>query len=175
MNKMSLRLVFVCLVWSIYPLYSSAQSKINIMLDYHYLMGVSEIGEFNLSRKESKMYGNSLHFSVLYNISTQISAGVGVGADRYDNPDYNTFPIFAAIHYAPIKKIREAYTYTNIGYAVIDKNDTYSGRMWDIGIGYKKMFRTHLGVNFQIGYNLKQLEKIERTRHSLSFGVGLIF
>ena len=40
------------------------------------------------------MYGNPLHLSALYNFTQQLSAGVGVGADRYENPGYNTLLIY---------------------------------------------------------------------------------
>ncbi|EXY36446.1 hypothetical protein M145_1439, partial [Bacteroides fragilis str. 34-F-2 len=77
--------------------------------------------------------------------------------------------------------------FTNIGYAVIGKQETYTGMMWDLGIGYKKMFRSHFGLNFQFGYNLKQFRNINSyvtsdimqrensTRSSLSLGIGVIF
>lgn len=65
----------------------------------------------------------------------------------------------------------------------------------DLGIGYTKMFRRHFGLNFQIGYNLKEfagipsyrydidtenitityLGNIKDLRHSLSIGIGLVF
>ena len=34
------------------------------------------------------MYGNPLHLSALYNFTQQLSAGVGVGADRYEKIIY---------------------------------------------------------------------------------------
>jgi hypothetical protein len=175
MNAKSLKSIIVLsLLWS-YPLFSFSQSKINVFLDYHYQFGLSERGEYNLSRKDSKMYGNSLHLSVMYNFSKKFSGGLGVGADRYENPDYNTFPVFTSVHYSPLNNLQNVYTYTNLGYAVTNNNDTYSGVMWDLGVGYKKMFRTHFGLNLQIGYNLKQFQSIDRTRHSIALGIGVIF
>ncbi len=172
-------------------LHSQAQSKVNIFLDYHYRLGLYEIHKpYNISRKESKMYGNSIHLSVLYNITKQISAGIGMGADRYENPSYNTFPLFASAHYSPLKKHTNFYTYTNVGYAIVGKQETYKGAMWDLGVGYKKMFRRHFGLNFQVGYNWKQFQNVpsyvmiedamlpsrnDNTRSSISLGLGLIF
>lgn len=67
------------------------------------------------------------------------------------------------------------------------------GWLWDLGIGYTKMFRRHFGLNFQIGYNLKEfggipsynynidteeityLGTISDLRHSLSVGIGFVF
>ena len=85
------------------------------------------------------------------------------------------------------QKHTDLYAFTNIGYAVIGKQETYTGMMWDLGIGYKKMFRSHFGLNFQFGYNLKQFRNINSdvtsdimqrensTRSSLSLGIGVIF
>ena len=171
-----------------------SQSKINILLDYHYQLGLSERNsyQYHITRKDSKMHGNSLHLTALYNFTEQISAGIGIGADRYESPGYNTFPLFATLHYSPFEKITNLYFYTDLGYAIIDKKTTHTGALWNLGVGYKKMFRPHFGLNFQIGYNLKKIRDIDyyhyiveteelyhykrnNTRNSLSFGVGLIF
>jgi hypothetical protein len=175
MNTKFLKLIFILTLLGTYPSCVFSQSKINVFLDYHYQLGVSERGEYNLSRKDCNMYGNSLHLSAMYNFSKKFSAGLGIGADRYENPGYNTFPVFASVHYSPLNNLHSVYTYTNFGYAVTNKNDIYSGAMWDLGVGYKKMFRTHFGLNFQIGYNLKRFQSIDRTRHSIAFGIGVIF
>lgn len=182
MKQVFLKSIVVLFFWSICPHLASAQSKVNVVLDYHYQLGLSETGGgYNISRKNNNMYGNSLHLSAMYNFTMQLSAGLGIGADRYDNPGYNTFPVFAAIHYSPLKRLPNAYSYTNLGYAVIGKYSTYKGLMWDLGVGYKKMFRSHFGLNFQLGYNLKKFQdntgeyKPDRTRHSISFGMGAIF
>ena len=165
MEKRFLTLSVILFLLGILPISSFAQSKINIFLDYHYQFGLFEKAGYSISRKDSKMYGNSLHLSALY----------------------NTFPLFASLHYAPLKKHTDLYAFTNIGYAVIGKQETYTGMMWDLGIGYKKMFRSHFGLNFQFGYNLKQFRNINSdvtsdimqrensTRSSLSLGIGVIF
>ena len=183
MKQVSLKSIAVLFLLGICPLFASAQSKMNVILDYHCQLGLSETGGgYTISRKDSKMYGNSLHLSAMYNFTKRFATGVGIGADRYENPGYNTFPVFASLHYSPLQKILpDAYAYTNLGYAVICKNDIYKGLMWDLGFGYKKMFRPHFGINFQLGYNLKEFHDnrmeyiLDRTRHSISFGIGLIF
>lgn len=184
--------VILCVLGIMFPLLSSAQSKVNVFLDYQYRLGLYEkLGEYSISRKESHLYGNALHLSVLYNFTKQIAAGAGIGADRYENPGYNTFPLFVSLHYSPLKHHINFYTYTNVGYALFGKQETYEGWVFDLGVGYKKMFRRHFGLNFQAGYNWKQFrdggmysvaradevhyEKANSTRSSLSFGVGLIF
>ncbi|MDR3128972.1 MAG: hypothetical protein LBU03_01800 [Tannerellaceae bacterium] len=133
------------------------------------------------------MYGNALRFSCMYDITEKWSTGLGIGADRYENPGYNTFPVFVPVHFHPFIKSPNWYALTNIGYA-LKGAVTDTGLTWDIGAGYKKMFRKHVGVKFQLGYNLKQFNNVEiysfsgekeregtQTRHSLFFGVGYIF
>lgn len=81
------------------------------------------------------------------------------------------------------------YVYTNIGYALGTDNYT-PGFLFDMGVGYRKMFKKRHGLNFQFGYNMKQCKagyiKIDkdyhatiatdhRYRHSLSLGIGFIF
>lgn len=123
----------------------------------------------------------------------RISAGAGIGADRYEEPGYNTFPLFGTFRYRPIRTFLDTYVYTNLGYGVFTREDSiYPGWMWDAGVGYTKMFRKHFGLNFQVGYNLKEfhgqnfygidpdsgadyVRKFNSVRHSLSLGVGLVF
>lgn len=79
--------LFFFLVYYVQDL--SSQSRFHIELDYHYMFGLSERGEFaNFSRNEYKMYGNSLHLSGNYKLSDTWSAGIGIGVDRYENTVY---------------------------------------------------------------------------------------
>ncbi|MDH6313100.1 MULTISPECIES: hypothetical protein [Bacteroidales] len=165
-------------------------SKFQILLDYHYNLGLVENGDLaKITRSDFKMYGNSIHLSGLYNLNPKIALGVGIGLDRYENHGFNTLPIYLTAHYKPLYKLPSGYIFSNLGYG-LDTSDFIPGALFDIGIGYKKMFRKHFGLNFQLGYNLKQQkgnlgyidekqqivhDKINRYRHSLSFGIGLIF
>ena len=169
-----------------------AQSKFHVITDVHYLYGISETcSGLTLTREDVNLYGKSLHFTGLYDFSKSISAGIGVGADRYENPGYNTLPVFATLQYFPIIQLPSAYVYTNLGTAIKSSN-TYSGLMFDIGLGYRKMFKKHFGLNFQLGYNLKHIndtpiyrlssdnqsydiQNVNSIRHSLSLGIGVIF
>lgn len=175
----------LCILLGLLPFCVKAQTKFQILLDYHYNLGFSEKGyNYHIYRNSYRMHGNSLHLSVVYRFTPSVSIGGGIGADRYEEPGYNTFPVFAIIHYTPAKKrIPNAYLYTNLGYAIEGSNSS-GGLLYDIGIGYKKMFRKHFGLNFQFGYNLKQFKTLYfyptpknryDTRQSLSFGFGFIF
>ncbi len=167
------------------------EAKFHVVLDYHY--------NFGLASKEKwwdngeRTGGHSLHLTALYDITPKIAAGIGIGADRYTHPNFNTFPIYGTFRYSPITKIPKGYLYTNLGYGCFANEAISPGWVWDLGIGYTKMFRKHFGLNFQIGYNLKEFAdipsyeynadtgnttysgKIKDLRHSLSLGIGMVF
>lgn len=171
-----------------------AQSKFHIILDYHYNLGICEkYWKRTFDRGEYKMHGNSLHFTALYDITREISVGTGIGADRYEEPDYNTFPVYGTFRYRPLSGLQDGYVFTDLGYGLFKNDNVAPGWIWNAGIGYTKMFRKHFGLNFQLGYNLKEfggipsyevnlvngevnyVGKKNSIRHSVSFGIGLVF
>lgn len=171
-----------------------AQSKFHIILDYHYNFGICEkYWGRTFDREEYKMHGNSLHFTALYDITRKISVGAGIGADRYEEPGYNTFPVYGTFRYRPLSGLQDGYVFTDLGYGLFKNDNVAHGWMWNAGIGYTKMFRKHFGLNFQLGYNLKEfggipsyevnlvngevnyVGKKNSIRHSVSFGIGLVF
>ena len=100
-------------------------------------------------------------------------------------------PIFATVRCKAIKTVPELYAFSDLGYAV-KVGDYSKGFTGSLGIGYTYSFAKHLGVNFQIAYNLKCFDDLptytidtylnrttyseeDATRHSLSFGIGLTF
>lgn len=142
-----------------------------------------------LKRSQYKTGGNSIQFTPRYDITHKWSAGIGVGLSRYTNLDYNTLPVYATVRYKAIEKVPDLYFFSDLGYA-LKVGDFTKGFTGNIGIGYTHMFKKHLGLNFQIAYNLKRFNDIptiiydansqethygttNSTRHSLSFGVGI--
>lgn len=163
----------------------SAQTKFHIELDYHYNLGLSESGKLvEYDRNDFKMYGNSLHLSGMFTLTEECTAGIGIGADRYENPGYNTFPVLATLQFFPLNTIPKGYIYTDMGYA-IKTSTSIPGFLGNFGIGYKHMFRNHFGLKLQLGYNYKQLKKglldidnmvyYTQNRHSIAFGIGVVF
>ncbi len=165
-----------------------AQCRFHVVLDYHFNLGFSENYNGTPIRRSDgyNMHGNSLRLTALYDITQRISAGAGIGADRYEEPGYNTFPVFGTFRYRPLRRFLDTYLYTNLGYGLSNRdNSIYSGWVWDAGVGYIKMFRRHFGLNFQVGYNLKEFRDVHSDvdgnlsgnsiRHSLSLGIGLVF
>ncbi|MDR0296084.1 MAG: hypothetical protein LBH91_07920 [Prevotellaceae bacterium] len=192
-KQMKIIIVINLLLLLIFPVFQAqaqTDSKFRVVLDYKYMFGLREQGDFwDLSRKDAKMYGNSLRLSCLYSLFSQLSAGVGIGADRYEVPGRNTIPVFVVAHYSPKMKL-PIYFFGNAGFSF--KTETITpGFLMDLGIGYKYMFRKHFGLSFQFGYNLKQFKEEssifnlydgswsyltgKQTRHSLTCGIGLVF
>ena len=170
-----------------------AQSKCHIDVDYHYNLGLSEkiVGR-HYTRSAYKMGGNSLRFAMRYDISTVFSTGIGVGLDRYTEVDFNTMPVYATMRYSPIKKVHDAYVFSDLGYALKIAQDYNPGFTGKVGLGYVWYVANHFGVNFQIAYDFKDFRKIStisydeenqkniyydtnNIRHSISFGVGITF
>lgn len=182
-------LVFALLVSSIA---AKGQSKMHFDVDYHYSLGLSQrINHIDYSRGSYKMGGHSLHLTGRYDITERLSTGIGIGLDRYTEPEHNTLPIFATIRYKALKSIPQSYAFTNIGYGIGSSDNFTKGVMWDVGIGYTKMLAKHFGLNFQLAYGLKTFDdsfsvidysdmkqsyqKSTSLRHSVSFGIGLTF
>ena len=154
---------------------TQSETKFHVTLDYHY--------NFGLATKEKwwnngeRLGGHSLHLTALYNITPRIATGIGIGADRYTHPDFNTIPIYGTFRYSPITKIPKGYLYTNLGYGCFANEAISSGWMWDLGIGYTKMFRKHFGLNFQIGYTIPQkaLQKIKMQNFRVYLAANNLF
>ena len=163
-------------------------ARFHVALDYRYNLGLRERSDlWTLKRDTNKMGGNSIHLTFLYHVTSRITAGAGFGLDGYTSPSHNSHFVFGTVRYRPLKKCLNSYLYTNLGYSfTIMQSSLTSGWHWDAGIGYTKMFARHFGLNCQFGYNLRQFEytvkgrpfisyDVNSLRHSLSFGVGVIF
>ena len=112
-----------------------AQSKLHVDLDYNYNLGLSQrFAGHTMSRKDFSMGGHALQLAARYDVLPQLSAGLGVGAARYTEFDFNTFPVFATLRYKPIKSLRQAYLFTNVGYAVKITDASTPGFTCKLGI-----------------------------------------
>lgn len=188
------RIIFVsAIVTSLISVTALAQSKLHIDLDYQYSLGMSEKFAGNTYNRDSyKMGGNLLQVAARYDIATQWSVGIGMGLARYTEPDFNTYPLFATSRYKPIRKLPQAYLFTDLGYGLKLADDSNPGFSGKLGVGYTWMLMRHFGLNFQIAYDLKNFRDIttayyneatdktefyksNSTRHSISFGIGLTF
>lgn len=188
-------IISIILIVSSFAVKASSVPKLQFGVDYHYNLGITQrLMGVTVNRGDLKMYGNSLHFSLLYNLSPRFTTGVGIGFDSY-RPSANTLPVFATVRYRPIRntKLKDIYCFSNLGYSIPDEDDDVlsSGFLFDLGLGWQRMLRRHFGLNLQVGYNLKEFRankhsynetsleyettKFNVLRNSLSFGIGLVF
>lgn len=169
-------------------------ARVQFGIDFGYSLGLSqrEFGQ-NFTRKDGNMYSLSIKALGLYNIDRHWTAGVGIGIDNY-NYGPNTMPIFLTGRFRPFegRVLNGFYAFTDLGYAPHVGNYS-AGMLWNLGLGWRKMFRSHFGINAQFGYGLNQFrtpyyeydiasDNIHFTelhtniwRHSLRFSIGLLF
>ena len=95
--------------------------------------------DITLKRDKYHMGGHSLRLSTRYDVSRLWSAGIGIGLDRYTEPDYNTMPVFATVRYKALEKVPDAYVFADMGYS-IKSGDFTKGLTGSLGIGYTHMF-----------------------------------
>ncbi len=186
-------LAIICLIACFAP--ANAQRRLHFDLDYHYFLGLTHrmLG-MTLNRGDFDMDAHSARFAVRYDISQRVSAGVGIGIDAYES--YNAAPVYATCRYRFLDK-QPLYAFTNLGYSIGGSGaggPFRRGAMFDVGVGYPLMLTKNFGFNFQIGYNLSHCSNFDYSytvampdyvmigydttksiRHSLSFGVGIVF
>lgn len=180
------RSIIVAIFITLFLQNAFSQSKIHAEVDFGYMIGFTErSNSYRINRSLYNMYTNSIRLSGIYRLSSSYSIGAGIGMERYENPGYNTLPVFASVRYTPVLSIPKGYIYTDLGYSIGTSTMT-PGLLWDLGIGYQWMFRKHFGLKVQAGYNIKQLktdrwayentiQKVNQWRHSLSLSTGIIF
>jgi len=180
--------LFLVLFFIVHSIMIYGQKKVNICVDYDYLVGLNEKGDFwNI---KSGLNGFDLNLSGLYNFSNQLSAGVGIGVEKLYDPSYTIFPIFTKVTYSPFKSFLKPFVFAKIGYGIGTKISN-SGLLFNPGFGYKFQLSKCLGLNLAIGYHFQSIlfdivtysedgtvklkEQASNHRNSLSFGVGLVF
>lgn len=60
--------------------------KFHVLLDYHYNLGLATKQQWQNSGMSKG--GHSLHLTALYDFTSRIAAGIGIGADRYTYPSF---------------------------------------------------------------------------------------
>ncbi len=172
--------------------------------ELNYALGLAEsaVHERTIEYANSYMDGVCFRASAYFNINSHWTVGAGLGFDIY-NRDHPTLPIFATVRYMPWTKPRVAdfffFSHLGGGISTDENRGLNGGFMADIGAGWHKMFRRHFGLEFELGYRVNQfnsdasyltvfIDEENQTfqlynvrsvntfwRHSLFFGVGLIF
>lgn len=203
-SKLKILLLLVALL-SAASVSASKRGGLHFSLEYKYSRGflekISAFGGHKFQPKEHALKGHGIHLVALYDINPRMSAGAGIGVEVNIDPDHTSFPLYATFNYHPATKAPDFYVFTDLGHGIGRSNSSlHNGWLWNAGCGYRLMFRKHFGLNFRIGYNLKQFKNIKtylyeggfdeensiyylkRTsttsktlRHSLQVGFGFVF
>lgn len=129
--------------------------------------------------------GNSIQTINGYFISPKFSLGLGIGLERFNNPNANTLPIFLDARYYLENDYNSLYGYTNVGFLSKFDSSFNKGGMLGAGIGYKFFINSSktIALMSDIGY-YHRLVKIsfdnnpntsDLIMNGFSFSIGTIF
>ncbi|WP_423127883.1 hypothetical protein [Gaoshiqia sp. Z1-71] len=87
--------------------------------------------------------------------SYHVSAGVGLGYMRYQNPEMNTFPALVNIKWFADKPAKTPFLYAEGGYSYrLDSDRDNKGLIYEIGVGYRRRLQQRKNfLIFKIGYS----------------------
>ncbi|MDE6498426.1 MAG: porin family protein [Muribaculaceae bacterium] len=177
-------------------------SKWSFELGYQYQLGLSEsAGGYTVKHSQVNMYGNGVQIGAFYELSRRLSLGLELSFIGYE-PSPNYLPISVSARVRPFDGVwHNLYAFGSLGYAPGKSGDANlnCGFNAALGLGWRQMFRPHLGVNVRVGYYPAQFRHAEAVndfynpgaangdyiqgsagsmdawRHSLGFSVGLVF
>ncbi|MCQ2127078.1 MAG: hypothetical protein MJZ06_06580 [Bacteroidaceae bacterium] len=201
MKKNVLSIIFIVL--GIISLYAQ-DNRFSFNLEMGSFYGLKDKSDYwDYTRDDLDLGGASLHFTAYYNISDRMSAGLGIGLDKYTNFDFNTCPVYASFRYEPLENAQNLAVFADLGYGLKGGDaDFAKGAMSDIGASYTWHFCKKMGLVLKLGYNLKfaktqekfdmeeymkdesshyfpnsfvQYSYFDHTRQSLFLGAGLEF
>jgi hypothetical protein len=161
------------------------EDKIHVYLGYENLVGLYEKSSFLGYSTTNSLSGFDLNITGMYDLNKRLSIGIGTTIEKLYNPHYTTFPIYSIANYSPLKTYLKPYVFGKIGYGINSKKSN-PGVLLETGIGYKRMFHQHFGLNFTLGYHFRTIEydvtidniKVSTEsnyRHSIALGFGFIF
>lgn len=205
-KKINLVLLFFILYLS-FPAYSSNIKKQDENKNKN-IFSIIEFGMYkglNLSTDNPRgispyddyenAYTKSLRLIFGYFINSNLAAGIGFGADRYENPGANTFPLFFDIRGYLKDAKNTPFVFLDVGRTVVFSEAQESGNLFDGGFGYKFFIGEKTCLISKVGYNyFKNKEwrwqSTDTTslnpdidtyrwfylkRHSLTFSIGIMF
>lgn len=141
-------------------------------------------------------YTKSLRLVFGYFINPNISAGVGFGADRYESPGANTFPLFLDFRGYLKDAKNTPFVFFDVGKTIVFSSQAQEGgNLFDGGVGYKFFIGKKTCLVGKVGYNyfkdkewtwqstdMTSLNPASETyrwfylkRQSITFSIGLMF
>ena len=109
---------------------------------------------FDLNTDQS--YAKSLNVVLGYFvIPRRLMVGLGFGLDRYEDPGFNTAPLYGDIRYYWTDERNIPYFYASLGGLLKLSVDFKPGATGRIGIGYKFFASKKLALHADLGYMAK--------------------
>ncbi len=155
-----------------------------------YLPGMGNISyDGELRVNQSQAYRIRTLFG--YFITPRFSVALGAGADAYQNPSYNTLPVFADVR-AYLHDARSSpYLFIDLGRSFAIASEFEEGMYLNAGAGFKYFVSEQVCLNTEIGYNYQRMnaerlyvsdlwnvgfkEIVPSNFKALSINVGIIF
>lgn len=164
-------------------------------IEVRYLKSLSADGDYvSYPAEHWKLYGKSLRFYFGYFLNPHVSAGIGFGADRYEEPGANTIPFFVDLRGYLKDRKNTPFVFLETGYSVKFSEAMEKGYLLDTGLGYKLFVSKRLCLYGSVGYNYKYFPEWWQyttdsspapgtetykwaylKRHSISFSMGIHF
>ncbi len=162
-------------------------------IELGYMANLSLTSDYeSFSSENWQSYGKSLRFNFGYFLNPYFSVGLGFGADRYESPDANTFPLYVDFRGYLKNQRNSPYVFFDVGNSIKFSNAQEKGFLLDAGLGYKFFVSNQVCLVGSIAYNYKNspewvlyLQEIAATpesytwaylnRHSIAFRLGIIF
>lgn len=109
--------------------------------------------------------------------------GIGLGIERFNNPNSNTLPLFIDVRYYFSKEKSFLYLHGNIGQNLKLDTTFTKGGMANLGIGYKFFATDKIALVPSIGYDHRflqieisnNLNDSDLTLSALSLSLGILF
>ena len=155
-----------------------------------YLPGIGNISyNGELKANEAQTYRFRTLFG--YFITPRFSVALGTGADAYQNPSYNTFPVFADVRAYLHDARTSPYLFLDLGKSLSIGSEFEKGMFLNAGVGFKYFVSERICLNTSIGYNYQRMhpeklyvsellnigykDEVPSNFKALSLNVGIIF
>jgi len=125
--------------------------------DADYEITIPERGTQKTNLSTNNAYAKSLNVILAYYVMPKrLSLGIGFGLDRYEEPGFNSAPLYGDIRFYLTNKRNVPYLYANLGTLAKLGPDFVKGRTGEIGVGYKFFVSKKLCLNAQLSYTAKE-------------------
>ncbi len=145
-------------------------------------LSLSTDSEFDM-RGWGPGYTKSLRIGAGWFVNPHLSVGLGFGADRYEDPGANTFPLFLDFRGFLRNNSSTPFAFVNVGKTVAFSAAQEKGNLFETGLGYQLGLSRKTRLSCKIGYGFFKSNEFYRNeldwnylkRKSLRFVVGLVF